>query len=243
MIDWTAAYKRLYKFLDGYTGSQFIKTIQEVDPDLLDYNDYIQKRRDEDKSTTKKDYFKDILLSYPDDIKQYLFEIFLERTGDGNSEEVKDIRTILKGNKVDISKAIYAKALASKEIDEKLVEQTIHGLEAYPVALNLYKQALSDFNKGKNERHVLDDLRLSVETFLKKLLNNEKSLENQIAPLGQYQKNKGISPEISNTFQRLIDLFGKYNNTYVKHDDKVKVNEIEFVFNLVNTFYRFLLSH
>lgn len=243
MIDWTAAYKRLYKFLDGYTGSQFIRTVQEVDPDLLDYNDYIQKRRDEEKSTTKKDYFKDILLSYPDDVKHHLFEIFLERIGQDSSEEIRDIRTILKGNKVDIRKSIYAKALASKEIDDTLVEQTLYGLEAYPDVLKLYKQALSDFNNGKNERHVLDDLRLSVETFLKSLLNNEKSLENQTPILGQYQKDKGISPEISNTFRQLIDLFGKYNNSYVKHNDKVKSNEIEFVFNLTNTFYRFLLSH
>src|SRR6266536_3391572 len=200
MTDWMAAYKRLYKFLDEYTGSQFIKIIQEVDPDLLDYRDYIQKRRDEEKSTTKKDYYKDILLSsYPDDIKHHLFEIFLERVGQSNSEEIKDIRTILKGDKVDIRKSIYAKALASKEIDAKLVEQTLNGLDAYPDALKLYEQALSDFNNGKNERHVLDDLRLSVETFLKKFLHNEKSLENQIALLGHYQKQKGISPETTNT--------------------------------------------
>jgi hypothetical protein len=243
MIDWTAAYKRLYKFLDGYTGSQFIKKVQEVDPDLLDYNDFIQKRRDEGKSTTKKDYFKDILLSYPDDIKHHLFERFLRLIGNENSDEVKDIRIILKGDKVDIRKAIYAKALASKEIDGNLLEQTIQGLDAYPDALKLYKQALNDFNSGMNERHVLDDLRLSVETFLKKLLGNEKSLENQAASLGQYQKDKGISPEISNTFRQLMDLFGKYQNTYVKHNDKVKSNEIEFIFNLTNTFYRFLLSH
>ena len=54
MTDWIAAYRRLYKFLDGYTGSQFINTVQQVDPDLLDYNDYIEKRRNEEKSTTKK---------------------------------------------------------------------------------------------------------------------------------------------------------------------------------------------
>jgi hypothetical protein len=243
MIDWLAAYNRLYKFLDGYKGADFIRVVQDVDPDLPHYNDYMQKRREEEKSTSKKDYFKDILLSYPDDIKHHLFEIFLERIGEDDSEQVKDIRIILKGGKVDIRKAIYGKALASKEVDGKLLEQTLNGLEAYPEVLKLYKQALSDFSSGKNERHILDDLRLSIEAFLRKLLGNEKSLENQIAPLGQYQKEKGVSPEISNTFQRLIDLFGKYNNTYVKHNDKVKANEIEFIINLVNTFFRFLLSH
>jgi hypothetical protein len=243
MTDWTAAYRRLYKFLDGYTGSQFIKTIQQVDPDLLDYMDYIEKRRKEDKSTTKKDYFKDILLSYPDDIKHHLFEIFLSSAEKTNPDEAKDIRTILKGGKVDIAKAIYAKAVSSKEIDETLIGDTLKGLETFPEAYKLYKNALTDFNSGNDERHILDDLRLSVEYFLRSILGNEKTLENQIPFLGKYQKDKGISSEISNTFQKLIEIFGKYQNNYVKHHDKVKHSEIEFIFNLTNTFYRFLLSH
>jgi hypothetical protein len=243
MTDWIAAYRRLYKFLDGYTGSQFIKTVQQVDPDLLDYMDYIEKRRKEDKSTTKKDYFKDILLSYSDDIKHHLFEIFLSNADQTNPGEAKDIRTILNGGKVDIAKAIYAKAVASKEIDETLIVDTLKGLEVFPEAYKLYKKAFIDFNSGKDERHILDDLRLSVEFFLRSLLGNGKTLENQIPFLGKYQKDKGISSEISNAFQRLIEIFGKYQNNYVKHHDKVKHSEIEFIFNLTNTFFRFLLSH
>jgi hypothetical protein len=160
MTDWTAAYRRLYKFLDGYTGSQFIKTVQQVDPDLLDYIDYIEKRLQEDKSRTKKDYFKDILLSYPDDIKHHLFRIFLSSVEQTNPYEAKDIKTILNGGKVDIAKTIYAKAVSSKEIDETLIGDTLKGLEAFPEAYKLYKNALSDFNSGNDERHILDDLRL-----------------------------------------------------------------------------------
>ena len=205
--------------------------------------DYIEKRRIENKSTTKKVYFKDILFSYPDDIKLHLFEIFLKPIDQSNTDGVKEIRTIIGGGKIDIRQAIYAKAVASKEIDEKLIGDTLKGLETYPEAHELYIKSLTDFNRGNDERNILDDLRLSVEYFLRSILGNEKSLENQIPLLGRYQKDKGISPEISNTFQRLIELFGKYQNTYVKHHDKVKHSEIEFIFNLTNTFYRFLLSH
>ena len=172
-----------------------------------------------------------------------MFEIFLSSVEQTNPDEVKDIRTILNGGKVDIVKAIYAKAVASKEIDETLIGDTLKGLEEFPEAYKLYKKALTDFNSGNDERHILDDLRLSVEYFLRSILGNEKTLENQIPFLGKYQKDKGISPEISNTFQRLIEIFGKYQNNYVKHHDKVKHSEIEFIFNLTNTFYRFLLSH
>ncbi|MEO8414343.1 MAG: hypothetical protein ABI472_11820 [Ginsengibacter sp.] len=72
-----------------------MKSVQEVDPDLLDDNDYIQKRSDEEKSTIKKDYFKDIFLPDPDNIKHHLFETFPESIGQDRSEETEDIRTIL----------------------------------------------------------------------------------------------------------------------------------------------------
>jgi len=243
MTDVIPAYNRIYKLLDNYSGSQFINIIQQIDPDLLDYKDYIKKRQNDEKSTTKKDYFKDILLAYADDIKYHLFEVFLEKFEQSNPEEVKCIRTILQGGKVDIGNVLYIKSASSKEIDETLLIETLTGLEVYSDAYKLYKQALNDFNGGKNERHILDDVRLSVEYFLRNILSNEKSLENQIAPLAKYQKDKGISSEISNIFRGLIEIFGKYHNNYVKHNDKVKYSEIEFIFNLTNTFYRFLLSH
>lgn len=243
MTDWNAAYNKLYKFLDSYTGSKFMEKVKEIDPDLPSYTNYIKQREAAGQSTTKRDYFKDILLSYEDDIKHYLFELFLKGVGDDNLEDIKAIQVILKGGKPDMRKSILSKALASNEVDSTLLEQTLHGLDAYPDVLKLYKQALTGFNSGKNDRHILDDLRLSVETFLKSLLNNEKSLENQAPALGSYLKGKGVSPEISNTFRNLIDIFSKYNNTYVKHNDQVKSNEIEFVLNLTNIFFRFLLSH
>ena len=243
MIDWIAAYNRLHKFLDTYKGSDFIRIVQETDPDLLDYNDYIKRRQDEGKSTTKKDYFKDILLSYPDDIKHHLFEVFLEKFEKSSPEDVKDIRTILKGGKVDIRKTILNKAVASKEVDQNLMTDTLSGLEAYPDASKLYQQSVTGLKSGKETRHVLDDLRLSVEYFLRALLKNDKTLENQISPLANYQKEKGISPEIISTFQKLLDLFAKYQNNYVKHHDKAKDSEVEFIFNLANTLFRFLLSH
>lgn len=243
MTDRTAAKRRLYKYLAGYKGYQFIKIAQQVDPDLLDYMDYIEKRRKEDKNTTKKDYLKDILFSNPDEIEHHLFEIFLSTVDQTNPDEAKDVMTILNIGKVYIAKAKYAKAIAFKETDETLIGDTLKGLEAFPMAYKLYKKALTNFNSGNDERHILDDHRLSAEYFLRSILGNEKTLENQIPFSGKYLKDKGISSEISNKFQRLKEIYGKYQNCYIKHYDKVKQFEIEFIFKLTNTFNRFLLTH
>ena len=65
--------------------------------------------------------------------------IFLSTLEQTNPDEAKDIRTIINGGKVDIAKAIYGKAVASKEINEMLISDTLKGLEAFPKAYKLYK--------------------------------------------------------------------------------------------------------
>ena len=87
-------------------------------------------------------------------------------------------------------------------------------------------------------RNVLDDMRLALELFLKEILNNQKSLENQLSEIGNFQKGKGKSQEFINMFKQLLDYYAKYQNKYVKHDDAVKPEEIDFVIELTTLFMR-----
>ena len=113
-------------------------------------------------------------------------------------------------------------------------------LRKYPKSLGCYLSAIDKLENDKFERNLLDDLRLTLEIFIKGILNNSKSLENQREYLGRYCKEKGVSKEVSNMFDKLIDLYSKYQNNYVKHDDKVNKNEISLIFNLTNAFIDFL---
>lgn len=81
-------------------------------------------------------------------------------------------------------------------------------------------------------------MRLSLETFLKEILCNQKSLENQLSEIRKYQKDKGLSAEFINMFNRLLDYYSKYQNNYVKHNDAVKHSEIDFVIHLTTLFMR-----
>ena len=42
-------------------------------------------------------------------------------------------------------------------------------------------------------------------------------------------------------FVILIDYYCKYQNTYIKHDDAVIENEIEFIFEMTSSFMKFLI--
>ncbi|WP_353100850.1 hypothetical protein [Myroides odoratus] len=123
-------------------------------------------------------------------------------------------------------------------VNEILVEETRHWLHDYEIALKVYISALEKFKNNIFERNLLDDLRLSLELLVMEILGNSKSLENQLSDLGQFISLNNGSKELGNMFQKLIEYFTKYQNTYVKHDNKVIEEEIEFILEITSSFMK-----
>ena len=89
--------------------------------------------------------------------------------------------------------------LATEKISEtELIQKTKHWLSGHPLSLTQYESALSKYEGGIFERNTLDDMRLSFELLVKDLLNNGKSLENQIPDIGGMLKSAGASVELRN---------------------------------------------
>jgi hypothetical protein len=123
-------------------------------------------------------------------------------------------------------------------INETLIEETRHWLDACPEALNLYNEAIGKFRSSVFERNILDDLRLALELLLRATLHNSRSLENQVSALGAFIKERGGSPELSNMFTKLVEYHTRYQNTYVKHADNVIEQEIEFIIEITSAFMK-----
>lgn len=143
--------------------------------------------------------------------------------------EAKDVE-------MDIVKYLSNLETKSPVLEQSVIESPMKGLDCCPDAKKLYVQALSKFDQGHFERNVLDDMRLCLELFLKHKLGNEKSLENQLEFIGKYQKERGYSSEFINMFSKVLDYYCKYQNKYVKHNDKVNAKEIDFVMKLTIDF-------
>lgn len=126
----------------------------------------------------------------------------------------------------------------SECINEILIEETKHWLEPYAKSKQNYLYALNKFNNGVFLRNSLDDLRLSLELLLQEIFGNSKSLENQINEVGSMVISKKGSKEFANMFQKLVEYYTKYQNTYIKHDDRVMELEIEFIFELTSSFMK-----
>jgi len=98
------------------------------------------------------------------------------------------------------------------------------------------------FSNGVFERNLLDDLRLSMELLLKVIFRNGKSLENQISEIGAFISNNGGSKQFTNMFKTLVDYYSKYQNTFVKHNDAVVEEEVEFIFEMTSSFMKHIVK-
>jgi hypothetical protein len=174
-------------------------------------------------------------LNLPSEVKERLYFDF--------KEDIKlslldiQIKRIKKDNII-----FYPKG--AKLLDEKIVNDVLDWLVLYPKVQKNFKFALEKYQNKIFQRNLIDDLRLSLELLFRKILNNNKNLENQEKCLAEYLKQKKIPKELINMYWKLINYYTKYQNNYAKHNDKVKVDssEIEFILYLTGTFIRFLLT-
>ncbi len=69
-LDWSAIWRRTFKLIDAqgessyYSGSRFIRAVQDIDPYFPGYSEYIEQRRKADQSTTRRDWYKEILRAW-----------------------------------------------------------------------------------------------------------------------------------------------------------------------------------
>ena len=127
-------------------------------------------------------------------------------------------------------------------IDLTLISETKHWLINYQKSLKLYNDAFDKYDKKIFNRNILDDMRLSFELLLQQLLKNTYRLEKQIQSIGLALKNKNISIEIRNLLEKVIDYYSKYQNNYVKHDDNVKEEELDYILNQTSILMQFLIK-
>lgn len=130
----------------------------------------------------------------------------------------------------------------ASELDLPLIEDARHWLSAYPAALEKLDSAKLKYDAKLFHRNLIDDLRLGLELLLKEILQNSKSLENQLPILGPRLKERGGSPQITNMLVKIIDCYCVYQNDNVKHNDSVPEEEIELIFELTASFMKHLVK-
>lgn len=129
------------------------------------------------------------------------------------------------------------------ELQQDLISETFYWIDNFPKVKNRFERAVSLFNDRSDQNDCVNNLRLTLELLVKRILKNDKSLENQLGEIGKYQEELGIGVEIRNTFNKVLDYYNKYQNNRVKHDTNINnEHEVEFIFGLTMIFIRLLIK-
>lgn len=185
--------------------------------------------------SNKRELLYNNLLKFSPEQQYKIIRELCEHQDIKNRDEVKELKALL------ISRY---NSLSSNDTAEEIefVEETIHWLSDFPDAKKIYDNALLKLNNNIFDRNTLDDFRLSLETLLRSVLKNGKSLENQKNELGLFFKNKGASPEFANLYNTVVDIYSKYQNNHIKHQDKVVAEEITFIVGLTSLLMRHIIK-
>ena len=102
-MNWMEIYNRLYEIINEqggnyYSGPRFLGIVKEYDPYFPDYYNYMEQLQNEKKSSSRKDYFREIFLAFSDDQKLSFTKRILRDTENINPVKTSELYGILAGN-------------------------------------------------------------------------------------------------------------------------------------------------
>lgn len=102
-INWITAYNRLFKIIntDGetyYSGPAFLNIAQEVDDSIPSYHQYIEIRNQHGLSTSRKDFYWDIIRNLDDEKKYQLFRLFIENLEAFDNNDIQNLKAYVFGD-------------------------------------------------------------------------------------------------------------------------------------------------
>lgn len=125
-------------------------------------------------------------------------------------------------------------------LDERVVNTDLEWLSDYPKALTALENALVQSSDSAKQREMLDSLRVSLEDFLRQVLGNRKSLENNKDSLLKWMDEHDTNTETRQMMRQLFQFYCDYQNNHVKHGDGWKPAEVDFILYLTATFIHLL---
>lgn len=130
----------------------------------------------------------------------------------------------------------------AKELDSALVSAPLEWLKDYPNTRETYSRALKQYSEMEHTRDVADNLRKTLEDFMKEFLHNEKDFDNNRSEICKYLKEKGADNNITNMLGPMLTSYKKNNDDRVKHNDKLDPKFLEFILYQTGLFIRMIIT-
>jgi hypothetical protein len=127
MVNWNVVFNRLFEIIDRegetyFSGPRFIRKIQEFDPYHSNYGEYLKERSEAGKSTTRRYYYKDVLMELDDRTRVRVVNSILDEVERFDPEHSSEIRKILGGGTLAPTATVPVAAWNGVRLNEYLGE-------------------------------------------------------------------------------------------------------------------------
>ncbi|NRA81333.1 MAG: hypothetical protein HRU18_24295 [Pseudoalteromonas sp.] len=219
-VNWITAYNRLFKIIntDGdcyYSGSAFIQLAQQVDDSIPNYNQYIQLRKQQGKSTSRKEFYWDIINKLEEPQKFQLFRLFIEALEQNAKDEIEGVRSVVFGGGSAVPTTIIPQNLWSSEKLNSSLKDIDKAIDAqqFNRAVTLAYTCLEGLYKAYVRENIPDQVNVTSLIPLSKLVKNDISAK--LAAKGNFPQ------EIVNTLTTLTNGIANSRNSFSEsHFDK-----------------------
>ena len=186
-VSWIAAYNRLFILLDRngtptyYSGPNFLRMVQQVDPGSPSYEQLIPLRNQQGKSTSRKSFYWDTILGLPEQQRFQLFRLFIDELAPHAKDEVDAIRAIVFGGGYAVPVTVVPVDLWNSEKLNKSLKDIDQAIDAhqYNRATTLSYTCLEGLYKTYVRKHVPDQAGLTDLMPLCKVVKDDISKQLQ----------------------------------------------------------------
>ena len=219
-VNWITAYNRLFKIINNqgdtyYSGSAFLQLAQQVDDGIPNYNQFIQMRTQQSLSTSRKDFYWDVINGLQDQQKYQLFRIFIEALEPYAKEEVEGVRSVVFGGGSAVPMTVIPQNIWSSEKLNLSLKDIDNAIDAqqFNRAVTLAYTCLEGLYKAYVRENMPDQTQVTDLIPLSKLVKNH---------ISEQLRAKGNFPEqIVNSIPTITNAVANSRNGFSEsHFDK-----------------------
>jgi hypothetical protein len=150
-INWAPIYNRLFEIIDRkgesyFSGGRFIGKVREVAPYFPSYKEYMDERRATAKSTSRRDYFYDILLQFDEAARMRVISSILNEVEHSDPNLAVEIRSLIGGAGTAPRAVVHPVVWSAARLNDYLAEMDAAiGTGQYERAINLAYTCLEGF--------------------------------------------------------------------------------------------------
>ena len=239
IINWIEMFNRLFDIIneegDNYfSGPRFINITREINQHFPNYSQYIEAIRQSGKSTSRRDYFQDIIFSFDQDKRLRIFKKILNDVRPKNHPKAFELKNLVNGTvtspKTKIRDEIWSADRLNQMLDD--IDSSITKGE-HERAITLSYSCLEGFFKAFIKQNIPN------KKDLKDLIEMSKEIQKYLKNIVKYYPDEALKliNHIAHTVEKSRDNFSESH-----FGEEAEKWLSTFVRDCVNSEIRLLLS-